>query len=175
LRRWLELRATLIVAALAAGGILVSRRRGSWAGLACIPVAAAAGLGVATTIGVDGLISVNGADHLDQKSRRFGELTPQRFAVVGWGGELDPMLSLKASRDIEYLDFGESGREGYMSDMREAADVWARDGRPVFGTFHVGFKWQFADDDLPAREIDPEHGFWSIGPPRRPAPPRDSR
>jgi hypothetical protein len=53
-------------------------------------------------------------------------------------------------------------------------DVWARDGRPIYGAFPVGvgFRWPYADWDVPAERIDASQELWRIGPPRVPAPPR---
>jgi hypothetical protein len=172
LRRLLELRGTLLLSAAAIGAVVVARRRKAFGGAASLTVAAAVGAGVAVSLGVDARILAGDMNHIERRVRRFAVVAPERFALAGWGPDTDPILALRASRDVEYLDLTES-RDDWRN-FREAMDVWARDGRPIFGVFPTGgrFAWPYADWDVPAEQVDEENGFWRIGPPRVPAPPR---
>ncbi len=170
-RRVLETYMTLIAAALALAALLAVRTR-PWARpWASAAVALSLGVGVGVSLGVDGCLTARAARDRDRRMDRLEALTPPRFALAGWGPENDEVLALRAERDIEYVDLTES-RVGW-TNFRKLIDVWSDRGLPVFGVFpdKGRFRWPYADWDVPAELLDEEHGIWSVGPPRVPAPP----
>jgi hypothetical protein len=124
------------------------------------------------TLGVDTARTVGDARTLDRRLDRFAALVPQRFALAGWGPDTDPLLALRAERDVHYIDLVETTS---WDGFRQIMDQWADDGRPIYGAFPTDatprFRWPYADWDVPAELLDEEENFWRIGPPRRRVPP----
>ncbi len=174
LRRFLELRGTLALAGLAVTFTLTARRfkREGWRRLACIATAACLGAGIAVSVGVDGFISVTQSNGLERRLRRFAQVTPNEFGLIGWGTDTDSLLALRGERDIQYVDLTES--RGDWANVRDVIDIWSNDKRPIYGVFPAGkrFRWPYADWDVPAELINADDGFWRIGPARVKAPPR---
>ena len=61
--------------------------------------------------------------------------TPERFALIGFDDQIDPALTLRAERDVEYLDLGELAT---VAEARQVILWWHRRGRPVFVIFPAG-------------------------------------
>ncbi len=131
-RRFLLLRITLLVAfgALALAWLARrapdSRRRAAFAGMV---TAAAVGLSIAINLGLDLHVMLLGRRSNDKTVDDVAAVFPQRFALVGWAAEIDPPLSLRASRDIEYADMYEAQD---WRNFRTLIDVWTDDHRPIY-------------------------------------------
>ncbi len=127
-------------------------------------------------MGVDNARTARDGRAFDRRLDRLAALTPARFALVGWGPATDPLLALRAERDIHYIDLVESTN---WDGFRRIIDKWTDDGRPIFGAFpndvNPPFGWPYADWDVPAVLLDEKESYWRIGPPRRrfdgPVPP----
>jgi hypothetical protein len=169
--RVLELRVTLLVAAAAVVTAAVARRRPGWARAACVAGSVALGAGVAVSVGVDARRMAHRLDVRDERVRRFAELTPERFAVIGWAPQTDPILSLRASRDVEYVDFTEIA--GDWAGVRRVLDRWAADDRPVYGAFPPKvYDLPYPPAEVPIQILDAKESFLRVGPPTVPAAPR---
>jgi hypothetical protein len=168
LRRWVLLRATLLVGALAAAGALAARTLPRTGHAAALLVCACLGLGMAVSVHDVRKIARN-MDDIEHRYRRLADLTPSRFALVGWAGEIEPTLTIRGSRDVVYLDLTEAGD---WKEFRQAMDKWSKDGRPIFGAFPTNgaFRWPYAEWDVTAHVIDEGQGFWAIDPPKVAAP-----
>ncbi|MEO6420075.1 MAG: hypothetical protein ABIP39_11735, partial [Polyangiaceae bacterium] len=107
---------------------------------------------------------------IDKRLRFFESVVPQRFALVGWGADTDPLLGLRAEREIHYIDLIEAP-EGAWDDFREMIDLWTDQGLPIYGVFPRGitpsFRWPYDADDVPAERFPGVEEIWKIGPPRR--------
>ncbi len=173
-KRLLLLRVTLLSALAVVATLLLGRGRAGASRAAGLSVASAAGLSVALSIVNASGTATRVVAALDARLAKFESLVPERrFALAGWGPDSDPILSLRAERDVHYVDFVESGS---WTGFRKLIDKWSDDGRPIYGVFprDVGeraFKWPYADADVPATCIDRDEGFWKIGPPRKRARP----
>jgi hypothetical protein len=125
-RRILLLYGSLAIAAVTLYGAARSAQWAPWV------AAAAIGYAIAVTLAVDlpAFAAVrNGNDaQLELVARR----TPPSFALVGWPHEIDPVLALTATRDIEYADIYEAnGFDG----IRRLIGWWSARGRPVIALF----------------------------------------
>ncbi len=162
--QWLErifvLRVTLLLGVLAVV-LLAWRTRG--AALACCACIA---VSVAVTLGVDTRALGALQASLEREVQAFERQTPKRLALVGYGPQTNHVLTLRAQRDINYIDLLES--KGW-DDFRVLIDLWADDDRPVYGIFPTGidppFQWPYADWDVPATRLDERLNLWKIGPP----------
>lgn len=169
-RRVISLRVTLAVAAIAVIAATAALRYGSGVMSKLAPPAAAIATALALTInvGADSAAMVRQCAGIQRKFERFAALTPARFAIVGWGIQIDEVLAIGADRDIVYWDLGESKGWG---NMRWYFDRWKEEGRPVYGIFPAGrFSWPYADWDVTAEQIDETWNIWRIDPPKVPAP-----
>lgn len=172
LRLALVLRAPLVAAAGLGLASLLARRselaRRSLPALATL----ACGLGIGVTLGSDWPTVMRDAHVHDARLARLEELTPSRFALAGWGPDTDPLLALRAERDIAYVDLIEADD---WRGVRKVIDRWTDEGRPIYGAFPRNgtppFAWPYAPDDVPAERVDAANEYWKIGPPVRRAPP----
>lgn len=177
IRRIIELRVTLL-ASFAIVVLVLSARRGGrdkFRRAALVPSIAALALGGAICLGVDSPMAIDVTRYLDKRVARLASLTPERFALVGWGPQIEPLLVLKMERaDVVYVDFFES--HDWRRNLRELIDVWSAEGRPVFAAFEETgpFHWP-ADWDVPVERIDTDHEYWRVGPSISPAPARDAK
>ncbi len=119
-------------------------------------------------VGADSAQMVRHTARIQRKYERFASLTPQRFAIVGWGVQTDEVLAITTERDIVYFDLIEG--KGWRT-MRWFFDRWAEEKRPVYAIFpeKKKFGWPYAEWDVPAERIDDEYDIWRIDPPKRPA------
>ena len=178
-RRVVILCGSLVVAAWAGIGVGIARRRRSETSIrwAALGAAAAVGVSIGITIGVDTSALVRAMGFLNARVDAFTKITPQRFAVVGYGNELNRVLALRTERDINYIDLEEDPEEkpeNKWRNFRALIELWTDDGRPIFGAFpnarEHDFRWPYADWDVPAVLVDEAEGFWKIGPPVRRLP-----
>jgi hypothetical protein len=130
-RRVLLLRGSLLLGF--AAFVLAARFRSDgnsrWGRAAALATALAAGFGFAATTSVDlrALASVRRDN--DARLERFLAATPQRFALIGWPREIDPVLAAERDRSIEYGDLYE------LQDWREVRpllDEWRKRGLRIF-------------------------------------------
>lgn len=159
-RRVLLLRGTLAVSA---GAFLalarVQGRRG--AGLAAIAVTAAFATGFAVTAAVDLRESVRNRDDSQRFTDGLARSLPARFALVGFAPEIDPVLGLRATRDVNYFDLYES------LDWAAARAVmvrWWAEGRPVFVLQPAGRPYPSPRPDLRFEPVDPARGLFRAVP-----------
>jgi hypothetical protein len=103
---------------------------------------------------------------LDRDVAALARNTPNRFALVGYGPQTDHVLTLRAERDINYIDLLEGPS---WDNFRVLIDLWADDNRPVYGIFpndtEPPFRWPYADWDVRATLIDSRLNLWRISPP----------
>jgi hypothetical protein len=156
LRRLFLLDGTLVLAALAA--FLVLRRRSSAARLA---VAAALGIGLAVNVAVDGRALAALRRDLDARVDAVARLTPQRFALLGGPDEIDPVLALRASREVEYLDFYEVAD---WADARRIVDHWTQAGIPVFLLWKRGWAIDIPWPDARWEPVEPAIALFKWSP-----------
>jgi hypothetical protein len=165
-RRFVELRLTLVVVVVAVAAAIAAKRRPEWSRVACLAVSAAFGAGVAVSLGVDTRILTRDLAVTERRVVRFAQLAPQRFALTGWGPDTDPILALRADRDIEYVDFSEGGDDWVQ--VREVLDRWAAEGRPVFGAFPKNvFRLPYPDSEVRVEVVDAAESFVRIEPARK--------
>jgi hypothetical protein len=146
--------------------VIFARRFGApkWRGLATWVIAAACGLSTGITLGVDLTALARFRDRVDRVVDRTAIATPARFALIGYPDQLDAPLTLRVSRDVEYLDLLE------LKDWTDARDPilwWLAKHRPVFGVFPPGTVPESPWSDLEFEEVDPAIGLVEI----RPHPP----
>ncbi len=173
LRRVLELRVTLVIGLAALVLVALARRieRRALAEAAVVCAAMALGASSAVSMGVDTRVLTGVALLLDARVEKLAKITPERFALVGYGPVADPVLTLRAERDINYIDLLEA-KNGSWENFRILIDLWAADERPIFGVFPNDimppFKWPYASWDVPAERVDASYELWKIGPPAVP-------
>jgi hypothetical protein len=137
-RRVLLLRVTLLLALAAPSALWWSRRRsaaGAQAHFATPIAAAVCGLAVAVNLGVDLPALVRLRSENDAALARVAAATPQRFALVGWSREIDPLLVLRRTRDIQFADLYETHD---WASVRALLELWAREQRPVYAVVPSG-------------------------------------
>jgi hypothetical protein len=134
-RRVLLLRVPLVVAAVAfvlTARALAARgdaRHTLTQHLATVSVTLAIAASVAVSLGVDLREVMNVRRDHEQRVQAIARQLPVRFALVGYPVEIDPVLELRATRDVEYIDLYET-RDWAV--VRALYDVWTRARRPVF-------------------------------------------
>jgi hypothetical protein len=115
------------VVAFALTGWYLRRGGGGWA--AAWTVALCAGLGLGVGVGHDYRLSRALQEGLDARADAFAAFAPPSFAVLGNVGELDDVLTLRPTHDVQYADWQE------WEDWRDARPLlerWFAEGRPVF-------------------------------------------
>jgi hypothetical protein len=140
-RRLLLLRVTLLLALAAPVATWWSRRRASARSLSLCAnaiAAAACGLAIAVNLGLDLPRLLRLRRENDAAVDRVAVHTPTRFALIGWGRLVDPVLALRHDRDIEYADLYEVED---WTGIRALLERWARDDRPVFTISPWGVPW----------------------------------
>lgn len=160
-RRVLLLRVTLVVA-LAAFVLVVRARgegRGGWRRAAVLASAVAFGLGFAVTLGVDLKNLVQLRNEGDRVVDRIARLTPPRFALVGWPPQIDPVLALRATRDVEYADLYESQN---WANFRTLIDVWTEQRRPIYAVFPTHIVFNSPWHDVRFEILDRQLGLYRI-------------
>jgi hypothetical protein len=90
---------------------------------ACI--ATGVGIGLGHDLHAHGVVKKACDDYVDA----VAHLVPQRFALVGALGEIDDVLALAATRDIEYAD---TLRVAGFAELRPLFEYWRDAGRPTF-------------------------------------------
>lgn len=168
-RRLVLLWGTLAVALGAALATLLRRRWAAARRAAGFLAAAAAALSVGVSTGVDAVVSVYNAQYFDSRLEALERVAPRRFALVGWGKDTNPILALRAERDVEYVDLFEHG--GHWDGVRALLDHWAEEGRPVYAVLPPRelAEWPFPREEVPLVPVDEPQGYYRVGPPVRPA------
>ena len=160
LRRIVELRVTLILAAITLAFVALWRRRGSvFARPAAMAVSILMGTSMAVSLGVDSAMSIDDSNDFEVRVRRFRALTPQRLAIVGWGPDTDPLLTLRAERDIEYVDLVEASN---LENLRAILGRWKEEHRPVFAALPRSPNHPWPLKDVAATLVDAHENFWRI-------------
>jgi hypothetical protein len=132
LRRFVLLRVTLALA-LAALVAVVRARPGRGERLAIGLSAATIALGIAIVTSVDLRALVAQRNGNDKDVDAVAALLPDRFALLGWPMYQDPLLVLRARRDVEYGDLLEwKAGDANPAELRALLHHWRDDGRPVF-------------------------------------------
>ena len=138
--------------ALAGATFVAGVRSGRWTSRVG---AVAVGYALAVTLGVDLPAIIDVRNRNDAELEVVARHTPASFALVGWPRQIDPVLALTATRDIEYADLYEVDR---VTDIRGLVGWWSRTGRPVFALFPAATAspWpdvQFEPIDLAGRLV----------------------
>jgi hypothetical protein len=162
LRRLLLLRVTLLLALAAPAALWWSLRRGHAPARAFCArgiVGAACGVAVALNLGLDLPALLRLRRENDALLDRVSAHTPPRFALIGWGRLVDPLLALRRTRDIEYADLYEA-RDS--SGARALLERWAREERPVYTLLppDVGLDTPWPDVELTS--VDAEVGLATV-------------
>lgn len=130
-RRVVLLRGSLVLAVLLATTVAWTLfrevRTKPW--LATTLAAIAFGWGAGVSLGVDLAATVRLRDQVELRVDELEKRLPKRFALVGYPDQLDAPLTMRARRDVQYLDLME------LEDWREGADPirwWLDKERPVF-------------------------------------------
>ncbi|MEI8256738.1 MAG: hypothetical protein WCJ30_13770 [Deltaproteobacteria bacterium] len=129
--RFILLRGTLLVGAVSA---LIIARPTAPHRAALAVVALVFGLGGAVTLGRDLRSMVQIRNDSDSRMLADARLTPQRFALVGWPPDIDPVLALRTQRDLVYADLYESQN---WANFRVLIDRWTAEERPIYAMFPV--------------------------------------
>ncbi len=155
-RRLVLLYGTLFVAILAAWLLHRARRFGDRRRIehATHAIAAAIALGVACTIGVTNPAMSGGRDLNDARLAGVAKDLPDRFAIVGFSPEIDIPLSLRGSRDVEYMDLYEVDPQNGWKHFRSMIDIWTGEGRPVYALWPKKIEIPSPWPEIEFREID---------------------
>jgi hypothetical protein len=119
----------LVMPLLAAGGAFVvgiRRETARWGGWV---LAGALGLGMGIALGHDLRANVDTKVPNDKTVDRFAEVMPRRFALVGVLGQFDVVLTVAATRDVQYAD---AARLHRYDDLRRLLDLWRQEQRPIY-------------------------------------------
>jgi hypothetical protein len=142
--------------AVVTGVALVLRRK-----VAATLAVVAAGASVAVSTGVDSARSVQNAHFFDHRMERMERVAPQRFALIGRGQDMNPILALRAERDIEYVDVNELVAS---RDLGRVIERWNQDARPIFAVLpQPPFQgWPNGETLPPMDLVDGEEGYWRL-------------
>lgn len=159
--RIIVLRGTLACGALAF--VLVAndhRDARRWIHRTALAAAAVAiGLGGAVTVGIDLLAMVKLRNEGDRHMEEVARLVPQRFALVGWPPDIDPVLALRTTRDIVYADLYESQN---WANFRSLIDLWADEHRPIYALFPTTTVFNSPWHDVRFEIIDHRLGLYRL-------------
>jgi hypothetical protein len=119
----------LLIGALALGAVLARRRGLLSSGRAELAVAAAAGISVGSSAFHDLHANIRGKAWCDYRHDVMARIAPQRFALLGYLPPMEPALSMRAERDVEYGDLFQVDDWGAAGP---AIERWWADRRPIF-------------------------------------------
>lgn len=145
-RRVLLLRGSLLLCVATLIAVARGGRAASWL------AAAAVGYALAVNLAVDLPALARTRNDNDAAMELLARHTPSSFALVGWPREIDPVLALSATRDIEYADLYEASD---WSGFRRLIDHWSREGRPIFAVFSAPTPSPWPD--VRFEPLDPGH------------------
>ena len=159
-RRVLVLRGTLALGggALILGGIAHRSLGKAWKRAAAFATVGAIACGIAITSMIDLRVVLSMQKESARRVDHVALIVPQRFALAGWAGDIDLLLSLRATRDIEYVDLYESLN---WYNFRQMIDRWSSDHRPIFAVLPPGAvksPWQDVDFEL----VDPAERLYRV-------------
>jgi len=86
-------------------------------------------LGIGIALGHDLRANVDTKIPCDAAVESFSRVVPQRFALVGYLGQFDVLLTTAATHDVEYADLL---RLSSLLDVRPLLDHWRSEGRPIY-------------------------------------------
>lgn len=164
LRRFVLLRGTLLVAGLTLVVTAAARRGWSPAAKPLAPALAAAALGLSAAINVGGdlVVFARLRGLADDLTDRVAAAAPARFALVGAGSSIDPVLALRASRDVEYLDLNEVRSPAEFLVVTRA---WAASTRSTFALGPPSLARALSGGGFAVTPIDLPSGLYRIEPP----------
>jgi len=157
-RRVILLRGSLLVAVVLSVVVAATLRGPALAGrrTATVLAALAFGWGAGVSLGVDLAATVRVRDRVEVLVGELEHRLPERCALVGYPNQLDAPLTLRARRDIQYLDLKE------VEDWRESAGPirwWLAEQRPVFVLLAPGETLAAPGKDLDLTVIEPSLGL----------------
>lgn len=154
LRRIVLLRGSLMVAIAAVGAEVLARLGGDPSRRRVAGGAAAVALGLSAAINLGGDLTLFGRMRAsaDRRLDELAAVSPGRVALVGMSADLDPVLALRASRDVVYLD---------LAEVRTPAEFdavlrhWEGESRPVFALVSARVAAALATRGLSAEPVLP--------------------
>lgn len=168
-RRVMLLRVTLAVAA--ASTALVARSRGAqgddaratgrWSHAAALGATVAFAVSFAVGAAVDLRAVLRVRRDSERRVEAVTRTLPRRFAVMGYPVEIDPVLGLRATRDVEYADLYEA-RD--WIGLRAIVGGWWRDGRPVFVLLPPAAPFPSPMPDARFEVVDRALGVYAVRP-----------
>ncbi|MEO7109829.1 MAG: hypothetical protein ABI183_05285 [Polyangiaceae bacterium] len=106
--------------------------------IAPFAIGLAMALGVGPTLGETLHAEIMLRNDNDARLDSVAAMVPDRFALVGFAGEIDTALALRATRDVQYIDLYETDQSKGWATFRAMIDEWTRDGRPIFALWPAG-------------------------------------
>ena len=155
----------LLLLPLVAGGLACILSAASRRATALLPVAtvvtmATLGIGFGQSLGHELHANIEGKGYCDWYSDLLRKNTPARFAVFGALGPIDPVLAVRAERDVEYADINQLSS---ITEIRGLLDHWLATGRPVFYVTEpqpVTSPWP----DMEFRPVGDTQRIWKVVP-----------
>ena len=160
-RRVLLLRGSLVVAAVVTAVVAMTlfREHRSQGRMATAMAAIAFGWGAGVSLGVDLAATIRLRDHVETRVDALESRLPARFALVGYPDQLDAPLTLRARRELEYLDLKE------IEDWQDGAHpirFWLDHERPVFLLLPPSGLQDDAWPDLEFTMVEPALGLAQV-------------
>ena len=134
----------------------VDRARATYA----VTFACALGFGVTLGGTIPAVQSMRDLD--DGRVDEIASHLPARFAFVGWPIELDTPLALRATHDVQYMDFYEDRPEDGWRPFRKMIDIWTDEGRPIFALWPRETKIESPWPDVVFEEIDTKEKLFRV-------------
>jgi hypothetical protein len=162
-RRIVLLRGTLVLGigalTLAALARLDGDRGRRFLGAATLASTIAFAFGFGITTGLDLPVTMDIRDDNDRHLDLVASLTPARFALVGYSGEIDVPITLRATRDLEYGDLWESGS---WDNFRKLIDYWTADRRPIYALWPRGSPRTSPWPDVTFEAVNAKEGLFLV-------------
>ncbi len=159
-QRLVLVRGTLVVAAIAAATVVYAARssRSLSASLSSTTIAAAIGFSVAITA-LDARRMARRETDLDAHQDALARVTPPRFGVMGFPQDIDAVLPVRASKDVQAADLAETTD---WQSPRRLIDRWEADARPVFVITHDNDPFPPPWRDVRFEPADAAHGIYTV-------------
>ena len=134
-RQVLVLAVPLILGALTLACVVAFRRGKLPASLAGAVLLVLVGTSIGTTLGHELRANLEGKSYCDFWTDVMRREAPERFALIGYLPPMEPMLALRAERDIEYADLYQVES---WNEARPVLEHWFETQRPIFWVVDKG-------------------------------------